>query len=373
MKPRKANKVSDEILDFRLPPNNVIQPKKQSSKKMPKDKRFDEYTISEPVQLLLFKIEEKEFSQTIELYDFMPKYVWGKRGIIEGNVILRDFASRGTHYTLGIHPATLVDTETGETRYEYPGRREQIIEEVLRKLAIEGAGKFLDQSAAVTFSLYEVQQELEKHNHSMSYPQIREALEILAFTRLELMNAEDKRDKIVFSPIENLGISGSGGETQTFAIFSPLVTKSIINGSFRLYNYKQVMRYRSVISRLLHKRLAHHFTQASIAHQYTITASTIVRDFGLIPQKRIRTNLNKIKAALEEMRTGVFKTNKTSSQKTQIKEFQPVILNYKVFPVGEGKIIEDYRIEITPTATFVSETIKANQVQKLNGSSQFLP
>lgn len=49
--------------------------------KMPNEaKKFLEYKQSKPFQLSLFDLleNEKESSHTIKLYNFMPKYIWGK-------------------------------------------------------------------------------------------------------------------------------------------------------------------------------------------------------------------------------------------------------------------------------------------------------
>lgn len=69
--------------------------KNSSKKKSPKSnttssskkKKIDKYEKSKPVQLELFELmnpSEKDYSNTIELYDFIPKYVWRKTDRIQG-------------------------------------------------------------------------------------------------------------------------------------------------------------------------------------------------------------------------------------------------------------------------------------------------
>jgi hypothetical protein len=356
----------------------MLIPKYSHVTDVQKRKKFNEHKITEPIQLSLFKFLEEtdlntdKYSQTIDLYDFMPKYVWDARSIVkEGDVVMREFECKGVKRLLAIHPASLVNHESRETKYKYPGGNEHLVEEVLRKLAVHGGGKFLDDSAAVAFSVYQIRQELKLHGHTMSHNQILESLDILALTRLELINIAKKNEKIIFSPIENLGISGRDDETQTFVVFSPLVTRSILQKTFRLYNYGQVMSYRSVISRLLHKRMAHHFTQASIATRYTISVSTIVRDFGLTPQPRIKSNKENIEKALIEMKTGYLpKTLKEAAKINGIRPgFRPTLLKYEINPVldveRKNKIV-DYLIHLTPTHTFAGETMTANKVENHN-------
>lgn len=360
-------------------------------------KKYEDHALTHPEQLSWFQLWEEpdkqksDYSQSVELYDFMPKYVWDRRGEAGSSdtlpVVMREFECRGVKRLLVIHPAGLINAETRETKYFYPGGAEQILEEVLRKLAVDGNGKFLNHQAGIAFSIYQVRMELEKHGHTKSHRQIRESLEILALTRLELIDHGNKKDKVIFSPIENLGISGEGDETQTFVIFSPLVTQSILQASFRIYNYTQVMSYKSVISRQLHKRMAHHFTQASIATKYSILLSTLIKDFGLTPQKRIRSNMIDVEKALVEMKTGQYpKREKKKIQnkegddpaelslpaekrKSAIPSQPPVLLSYNIEPIYDGKKknkIVDYRFHLVASPTFSGETIKANQIEKTN-------
>lgn len=345
--------------------NQKNQGRKSAVKK--NQKRFEEHKQSLPAQLTLFQFLEEtdaltqprrdkdkaQFSQSVELYDFIPKYVWGKirredNGMLK--ILIREFECRDVKRKVHIHPAGIVD-ENGVARYFYPGAREEIVEEVLRKLTVERGGVFLDDQSGLAFSIYQIRKELEEHNHRMSYDQVLESLKILALTRLEVINVNDKKDTIIFSPIENLGLSGRDGETQTFVVFSPLVTESIKKLNFRLYNYKQVMSYKSAIARQLHKRMAHHFKQASITQQYKIYLSTIIRDFGLTQQSSMRTNLIDVDRALKEMRTA------------------KVILAYKcdkvLDPKRRNKIV-DVMISIQPSPEFSAEVMKANRLESDN-------
>lgn len=56
------------------------KPNKKSKKDLEKSKLFSQHTQEKPFQLTLFELlkDEEEYSHTVELYDFMPKYVWGK-------------------------------------------------------------------------------------------------------------------------------------------------------------------------------------------------------------------------------------------------------------------------------------------------------
>jgi hypothetical protein len=354
----------------------LFNEKKRQKKTMKKNqigKKFVEYEKTKPIQQSLFEFLEEtdilaskttysNYSRSVELYDFMPKYVWkGQEKLRRENsgflpIFERSFECRGQSYTLFIHSAGIMDEKTGEAKYFYPGETEEIVEDVLRKLAIENGGIFLDDQAGLTFTIHQIRNELREIGHQRTFEEIKRALHILALTRYELSSANEKsgkKDKIIFSSIENLGLRGSEGETQTFVVFSPLVTESVKKLTFRLYNYKRVMRYKSLIARQLHKRMAHHFTQASIANKYSINLTTMIRDFGLTPQSSLGKNLDHIEAALEEM-----KSNEAN-----------VILKYdfnRVYDVKKKHKLVDVQIEIVPTNEFAQEVKKANYLENEN-------
>jgi hypothetical protein len=336
-------------------------------------KKFEEYEKTKPIQMNLFefleetdvltsKAEYSDYSRSVELYDFMPKYVWkGQEKLRRQNngflpMLEREFECRGRGYSLVIHPAGIKEEKTSEAKYYYPGETEEIVEDVLRKLAVENGGVFLDGQAGLVFTIHQIRQELKEIGHQRSFVEVKRALHILALTKYELISVNEntsKRDKLIFSPIADLGIRGDEDETQTFVVFSKLVTESVKQLSFRLYNYKRVMSYKSLISRQLHKRMAHHFTQASIANKYSINLTTIIRDFGLTPQRSLGKNLQDLQIALEEMKSS--KSN--------------VIMDYSFSRTYDAKNkhkLDDVLIEIVPTVEFSREVKKANYLENEN-------
>lgn len=321
-------------------------------RKIQSDKKFSEFDQTQPHQLSLFDLleKEKEFSHTIELYDFIPKYVWGKVERIAGVYLPRlerEFECRGRKYNLTLYPASIEDAN-GNEKYHYPSKREEIVEDVLRKIMAEGSGIFLDGEAAVQFTIYQLQKELKDSGHTYSRSQIKESLTILTRTDIEL-KSESGNLEVLFSPIETLGFSGQNEETNTFVRFSPLVTNSIKERTFRLFNYEKVMSYRSVIARQLHKRMSHHYTQASLTETYTILLTTIIRDFGLTRRKQLKDNLRDVEQAIEEMIE------------------QKVILKYsseKIIEKSPRFKIVDVKLNFIPHPEFITEVKFANSKQK---------
>ena len=145
--------------------------KSKVSSKVPK-KRLDDYDLAKPVQMQLFESllpNDQQFSNTIEFYDFCPKYVYWRSERVGDKFldrIERQFECRGSGYRLSIDPAKIKDSD-GVVRDYFPGVAEELVEDALRKLAVDGHGLFLDDQAAVTFTLYELQKELSKTGHTI--------------------------------------------------------------------------------------------------------------------------------------------------------------------------------------------------------------
>lgn len=323
-----------------------------------KAKKLKDYDSQKPIQLTLFEMvlpNEREFSNTVELYDFIPKYHWGKVQRINNKFLdslEREFECRGVKYKVKIRPASVEDRD-GTERYYYPSKREELVEDALRKFVAEGQGVFLDEQAGVTFSLYQLQEELKRNGHSYSKDQIKDALLICARTNMTVTN-ENGTSVLVSNLFETLGLQtredwkDQDNRSRAFVRFNSLVTKSITSRSFRQLNYEKVMSYKNVIARQLHKRMSHHYVQASVANPYHFLLSTLIRDFGLTQYAQLRDNLRDVQIALDEM-----------IQKR-------VLLSYKVEKVLENskraKLL-DAKFVLLPDPLFTSEIIGANKLQ----------
>lgn len=324
-----------------------------------KPKSFERYEQNHPVQLTFFELlepENKRYSNTVEIYDFLPKEYLGKATRVADAYLPRlerEFECHGVKYQMKLDPARIEDKD-GVVREYYPSQREEVVEDCLRKLMVEGSGVFLDEQASVRFTLYQLQKELSDNGHSYSYPQIKESLEILTKTNIELSSEVDNM-RLIFSPIETLGIRGEGGETQTFVRLSPLVTNSIKEKKFRLINYKKVMGYRSAIARKLHKRLSHFFVQASLTEKFSPLLSTLIRDFGLTKYQQMSKNLRDFEKAVEELKDS---NTILSFYKEEIKQSSPRV-----------KVI-DYRLVIQAHPEFISDVKKANYIKLLHNAPE---
>ena len=279
-------------------------------------KPLNKHKLTKPSELLSFEhlgIKGKKYSNSIELYDFMPKYSWGKIARIKVEQAKREilpdlekeFECRNVRYKLRLKPASVTGKD-GWIRDCYPGQREELVEDALRKIASEGGGLFLDDMASVTFTLYQLQKELQERGHTYSINEIKESLEICKLSTL-IVTTESGNTILMSNIFETLGLQtqedwkGTGQKTRCFVRFNPLVTNAIRVGTFRRLNYERAMCY-GVIARQLFKRLSHHYTQASLMNRFTIMLTTLIRDFGLTKRRQLRDNLREVKVALEEMK-----------------------------------------------------------------------
>ena len=111
----------------------------------------------QPKQLSLFGSfisEDDKYSNTIELYDAIPKYFASSKQmeeLREGGkylpILERKFKHKGEDYAVNITPARIKDQHGNEKEY-YPTEREELVEEALKKIASDQRnGVYLDNFA----------------------------------------------------------------------------------------------------------------------------------------------------------------------------------------------------------------------------------
>lgn len=301
------------------------------------------------------------YSHTIELYDAIPKYVWGNQNRIHGKFldpIVRDFKHKGFDYQATITPAAVANKE-GEFKYYFPSQREELLEDALRKMASDGKGVYLEDKegtdeypmASVVFTLYELQQELKRMGHTYSLDQIKEGLSVCSNTGITLKGG-DGTTSITTTLFETLGLEskqdvGNGKKTRCFVRFNLLVTQSIRKKNYRLLNYDTCMSYRRALARWFHKRMAHNYKQAGLTTPYSINLTTVIRDSGIGASVRLASALQRVETALDEM-----------IEKGTVLSFE-IERSYERSSSGQNKF-SDAQITLTPGHTFVQDAIRAN-------------
>jgi hypothetical protein len=264
-------------------------------------------------QMSLFELldpQERIYSNSIQFYDSIPRYVYtdAKKEINEKNAEeRREFVIDGASHEVSIRPATLAD-KNGTNKFFYPSQREELIEKVLRKMAVEGKGRLIDGLLVVVFSLYAIQKELQRLGHGYDINQIKEAISVCAGSSLSVKSQGEKKERglgTIFSLYELVDRDEwkeQGGDRLAWVAFNPYVANGIMNGNYRVFNYDRNLSYKQFIARRIHDRLSTKFKQASPMEPYTIWASTIMRDFGMKKgYSRLRDAFRQIKKSLDTM------------------------------------------------------------------------
>lgn len=181
-----------------------------------------------------------EYSNTIELYDAIPKYFASKKQMasmrIEGkflNELHRDFVHRGERYTLTIRPARVQERD-GSFREYYPSWREELVEEALKKIACyQVNGVYLNETAGVQFTLYMLRKELARTDHAIHFYDLVQSLHILHSAQIIVRHDGAKRSFVSAPLFPVLAIANeeewlaNPKRTRCYVQFHPLVTKSI--------------------------------------------------------------------------------------------------------------------------------------------------
>src|SRR6266568_3685145 len=274
---------------------------------------------TQPQQLVLFQTflpeddSDEKFSNTIEFYDAIPKYFSNPRlmdSMRKDGIYLprleRDFQHRGETYKVTIRPARLTGRDGMDKEY-YPGPREELVEEALRKLACDRLnGVYLDDQAGVQFTIYELHKELQARGHDFARMSLVESLRICNESHIRV--TKDHGELVLGSAIFPVLLLARKKEwiqnpkdTRCYVQFHPLITQCISHLTYRQFDYAVYMSYTYRLSRWLHKRLAHMYTQAGMLHPYTIRLSTILRDSGTLECAQNYNNARSVERALDEL------------------------------------------------------------------------
>ncbi|HYF89511.1 plasmid replication protein [Azospirillum sp.] len=283
-----------------------------------------------PLQFALFEIDEpddaKRTTHFVGLYDVAPKWVFfasdvarsngRKRSVGAGEVadsdagkprflrqVKREFVFNDKTYSLKILPARIErrvkdgGTEVIEEIDTFPGEKEQVVEEVIRRLAAEKARLSTGEKDSIVFkfTLYEVLQELRRVKHTLSLPELKEALLVLRRSTIVIAEKGGKNallDSSVFPQLwmRNHDVNAGGSpdengraDVETAVQFNWMVENTIRSVEQQRISYEWLMRIENPFSRWLFKRVAftllqrHHQDRSSIE----ITAREIMRDSGM--------------------------------------------------------------------------------------------
>lgn len=294
--------------------------------------------------------QQPDYSNTVDIYDAIPKYVWGKtreHEDLKAASLVRHCTIRGRKIAVKLKPA-LID-KGDRTVLIYAGQREELVEDALRKIAVNGQGVYINDKAGVSFTLYELMKELERMGHTYSLDEVKEALFVCRGAIIECYS-EDGESVINSSLFGLLGLTTrkdlekKGKAAKCYVQFNPLVNESIMNLTFRQYNYQIGMDIRSPLARFFYKRMAQYWTQASDSNPYQPSLVAFLEQSPRGLTSKMGENLRAMRSALDTLKK------------------HQVISRYDEDKVLKGKQkVVDARYTIYPHPNFVKEVIHANQ------------
>jgi len=313
---------------------------------------------------------DKNYSNTLEIYDLAGKFLYDKhnkylsKASADETEFTRITTYRDMELKISVTAANIERVKDGKKQrvFVFPGAREEIIEDVLRKLATERRAEAYQATTGtnagskfvgIAFTLYEVYEELKRVGKSYSYAEIREALHIMNRSILSIQSMDNSVDlSAPFFPIMAIA-ERSKKDTRSFVCFHPMVTEVILSLNFRRYNYAKALEFKRHYTRLTYKRLCHRWTQASPGKPYNILLSTLI-----IAMKAPYTNLYQDKALFKEVMDDLVA--------------EDILERYEMTPKKEGKKIIDWRFDLYASNAFAKQIASNNKVSNSMMNQQSL-
>lgn len=269
--------------------------------------------VEKPVQINLFEsVDDQSYTNTIDLLDIAPRWVlYTDSDVRKGGKFLdsvqRTFIHNEKTYKLSLRPARIKDGD--QEREEYPGPREQLVEQVVRKIATT-PNRMSEKNGdlILKFSIYEVREELRRRGHTLSFDEVRESLMILHGAIVEIVREDgeggSKVARVVSSSaFPQITLSQRGDDTETTVQFNWLVAEAIKRLQFRQLNYDIMMSFKDPIARWLFQRLSHNLLYGVYGDRdQTLTATDVQRDCGLVQWKTTRNMLARMTKAVDALK-----------------------------------------------------------------------
>jgi len=265
--------------------------------------------IQKILQLSLFETLDKRQANYVAMFDLAPRFVHriGRDGTGRLEVIKREFDFGTERYRVTVTPARITDSQ-GNEKDMLPGEREQLVEDVIRKLAAERL-HLGDQDEVLTrFSIYGVQKELAKHNHTFSKAEIREAFQVLHLCNISIMKLApegEKRPKpVVSAPAFPVLVfrDESDVDSSAFVQLNPLLAQAIKALAFEQVNYEWMMQLRNPLPRWVFKWLSLLLAEDEVpAGTMEIRASQVINSFGN-SRSRWREMLSEVEKSVAKLK-----------------------------------------------------------------------
>jgi hypothetical protein len=264
--------------------------------------------------------ERDSLSNVFDLWDVIPRYAvsrqqqekWRKAGTFPPLYKI-PFHYRGRELVATIQPAT-IEGKDGTIKSYYPSGSEELIEDVLRKIAADQNNGYYaprECRSGVVFTLHMVRKELARRGHGRTYAEIILSLEIMSSAVIQTTTADGREGSFTSKSLYlnslfrvSKGRLAEDPEAKWFADFHPFATRALDELTYRQFHYARLMSHKNQLARWLNKVLCLKYLNASVLHPFEIRFSTIMRDSGLLNgYALVRLAVAAVDAAFEELRT----------------------------------------------------------------------
>ena len=268
-----------------------------------------------------FHVAEKPtYSHIVSLYDLIPRFQYKTPARVDGiylPAIEHTFEYLGGKYRGFIAPA-IIKEASGRVRYFHMGAREEFVEHALRKIAQDkGYHKNANGIFGVTFTLYQLQQELKHTGHTYDIAQIKDALEIISSVKVTISDV-DQTKIIIESPIRTLVLTtvsewaSDGKDSKCFASFNTFIEAQLKAGNIRFLDYMSFMKEENSLARWMILKLYDPWHASDHMTPKKVLLTSIIRDSGLNV-----TGIAKAKHTVEIAINKLIKSGKFSSFETE--------------------------------------------------------
>jgi len=281
--------------------NNV---KILSDAKAKKEKR----EVTEYLQTSLFSLLEQNQTNCTALYDLAPRFISRVERPDDTAYLVaikKDFTFNGEPYRVTVSPARVIQQD-GSERDELPGEREQLVEDVIRRMAADCMKVHQDQ-IEIPFSIYAIHRELMRHGHTFSKQEVKEALIILNKSNIEITKIVEegsRKPKPVLSaaayPVLKFS-DASDPESTASVQLNPLLVQAIKSLAFEQINYDWMMQVKGSLPRWIFKYISLMLADTTDdSHTIQLSAAEIARSFGHI-RVRWRASLMEVEKAFDSL------------------------------------------------------------------------
>jgi hypothetical protein len=246
-------------------------------------------------------------SRVIHLWDALPKYSFSHTLNVAGSgKYTREWASviisRDSRITLRvtITAAILESDKMGKNRVVFPGQREEMVERVLRYLAVKGMIEFCpDQSPKQVSGPTPI---VSVASLQGEYAILPPPMPLMFIARVQRIHDNDAR------------------ATLYQARFHPLASRMLYKGCFHPVNYERVMALKLPLARWIADRVVMRFRQAEPngwnggqnPFGYRLTRRVVRGESGVSQDEPMRYTTRRIKEALRELVKAGFLENAKS-------------------------------------------------------------